>query len=92
MNIIKADEGKVFRRIADGKIYGNQISLGLSYYINGIKLAEPHVDTIEDFEQIDAPVRKTRENFEEERRLRLEASRQKLKAKKPETIIEGGTN
>lgn len=53
LNIIKADEGKVFKRIADGQLYGNEISLGYSYYINGIKLSEPHLDVPEDFEQID---------------------------------------
>lgn len=56
MNIIKADNGKVFRRIADGQIYGKEISLGYSYYINGVKLDEPHLDTVEDFEQIDEPI------------------------------------
>jgi hypothetical protein len=61
MNIIKADSGKVFRRIADGQIYGKEISLGLSYYINGVKLDKPHLDTAEDFEQIDEPVKKAPE-------------------------------
>jgi hypothetical protein len=56
-NIIKAEEGKVFRRIADGHIYGKEISLGYSYYINGIKLDKPHLDTPEDFEQIDEPIK-----------------------------------
>ena len=51
MNIIKADEGKIFRRIADGQIYGKEISLGYSYYINGIKLDTPHLDELSDFEQ-----------------------------------------
>lgn len=57
MNKIVADEGKVFRRISDGTLYGNEISLGYSYYINGVKLAEPHLDVPEDFEQVDEPVR-----------------------------------
>lgn len=61
---IKAENGKVFRRIADGQIYGNEISLGYSYYINGVKLNEPHLDTEDDFEQIDEPIR---ENPEERR-------------------------
>ena len=52
-NIIRADEGKIFRRIADGQIYGKEIILGYSYYINGIKLDTPHLDTLDDFEQID---------------------------------------
>ena len=55
MNKIIADEGKIFRRISDGTLYGKEISLGYSYYINGIKLAEPHLDVTEDFEQIDEP-------------------------------------
>ena len=58
MNIIKADEGKVFRRIADGIIYGDKISLGYSYYINGVKLEVPHLDTKDDFEEVDAPIRR----------------------------------
>ena len=61
MNIIKADSGKVFRRIADGQLYGNEIALGLSYYINGVKLDKPHLDTVEDFEQIDEPIKETLE-------------------------------
>ena len=52
-NIIKANEGKVFRRIADGQIYGKEIALGYSYYINGVKLDTPHLDELSDFEQID---------------------------------------
>lgn len=54
-NHIIADSGKVFRRIADGTIYGREIYLGYSYYINGVKLDEPHLDTPEDFEEIDDP-------------------------------------
>lgn len=56
MDKIVADEGKVFRRIVDGQIYGKEISLGYSYYIGGVKLVEPHLDVPEDFEQIDEPV------------------------------------
>lgn len=64
--IIKADEGKVFRRIADGQVYGNEISLGYSYYINGVKLTTPHLDTIEDFEQIDDVIIEEEQNGGEE--------------------------
>lgn len=53
-NTIYAEEGKVFRRIADGMIYDNEITLGFTYFINGVRLAEPHHDTAEDFEQINA--------------------------------------
>ena len=57
MNIVKADEGKIFRRISDGTIYGKEISLGYSYYINGVKFTESHLDSPEDFEQIDKPIK-----------------------------------
>lgn len=60
IKIITADEGKVFRRIADGQIYGKEISLGYSYYIGGVRLTEPHLDIPEDFEQIDEPVKEER--------------------------------
>ena len=55
--IIKAQEGKVFRRKEDGAIYGKEINLGYSYYIGGIKLDTPHLDTSEDFEEIDEPIK-----------------------------------
>lgn len=49
---IKADEGKVIRRRDTYDIYGNEIFLGYSYYINGEKLDEPHLDVPADFEEI----------------------------------------
>lgn len=54
--IIKAGEGKVFRRISDGFIFGKEISLGYTYYINGKKLDEPLLELPEHFEEIDEPV------------------------------------
>ena len=54
--IIKADEGKIFRRISDGFIFGNEISLGYTYYLNGKKLKEPLLELPEHFEEIDEPV------------------------------------
>ena len=55
--IIKASEGKVFRRISDGFIFGKEISLGYAYYINGKKLEEPLLELPKHFEEIDEPVR-----------------------------------
>lgn len=52
---IIADEGKVFKRKSDGFIYGKEIFLGYTYYIGGKKLDEPHLEVVEDFEEIDAP-------------------------------------
>ena len=54
-NIIYADAGKVLRRIADGFIYGSEISLGYTYFIGGILQDPPHLDTPEDFEEIYDP-------------------------------------
>ena len=50
---IKASEGKVFRRIADGVIFGNEITLGYTHYLNGKKLNSPKWEVPSDFEEID---------------------------------------
>ena len=55
--IIKASEGKVFRRISDGFIFGKEIHLGYTYYLSGQKLDEPLLELPEHFEEIDEPVR-----------------------------------
>lgn len=52
---IIAEEGKVFKRKSDGLIFGDEILLGYTYYINGEKLDEPHLEVPEDFEEIDTP-------------------------------------
>ena len=54
--IIKASEGKVFRRKSDGFIFGKEIHLGYMYYIGGKKLDEPLMALPEHFEEIDEPV------------------------------------
>ena len=55
--IIKASEGKVFRRKSDGFIFGKEINLGYTHYIGGKKLGEPLLELPEHFEEIDEPVR-----------------------------------
>lgn len=50
---IIADEGKVFQRKSDGLIYGKEIYLGYTYYLNGEKLSEPKLEVIEDFEEVE---------------------------------------
>ena len=52
---IKASEGKVFRRIADGVIFGNEITLGYTHYLNGKTLYSPKWEVPSDFEEIDEP-------------------------------------
>ena len=49
---ITATEGKIFRRISDGMLFGNEIYLGLAYP----KDAEPYEELPEHFEEIDAPL------------------------------------
>lgn len=51
-NVIYADSGKVFKRKNSNEVYGNEIWLGKSYYIDGVLLDEPHDDVPEDFEEI----------------------------------------
>ena len=53
--IIKASEGKVFRRISDGFIFGKEIHLGYTHYLGGKKLEEPLLELPEHFEEIDEP-------------------------------------
>ena len=50
MNKITAQQGKVFRRIHDGMIFGNEIYLGYDYS-TGTK----RQDLIEYYEEIDEP-------------------------------------
>ena len=54
--IIIAQEGKIFRRKSDGVIFGKEISLGYTYYINGQKLDKPLLELPEHFEEIDEPI------------------------------------
>lgn len=52
---ITAEEGKVFRRISDQVIFGNEIYLGYTYYLAGEKLEEPLLELPEHFEEINDP-------------------------------------
>ena len=57
---IKAQEGKIFRRISDKMIFSNEIDLGYTYYLYYKKLDEPLLELPEHFEEIDDP------NYEQE--------------------------
>lgn len=50
-----ADEGMVFRRKADGELFGTELYLGYTHYIGGVKLDTPKQEYIEDFEEIPLP-------------------------------------
>lgn len=52
---IIAEEGKVFRRISDSQLFGNEIFLGYTHYLRGEKLPEPLLEQPEHFEEIDDP-------------------------------------
>ena len=64
--VIKASEGKVFRRISDGFVFGNEINLGYTYYLNGKKLDEPLLELPEHFEEIDEPTIEVPNHLREE--------------------------
>lgn len=55
-NHIIADEGKVFRRKGTDEVFGDELFLGLSFYIGGVRQDPPHEDVPTDFEEIDSPV------------------------------------
>lgn len=55
VTVITAEEGKVFRRKGTEDVFGEEIWLGYSHYINGVMQDPPHKDEPEDFEEIDAP-------------------------------------
>ena len=50
---IKAEEGKVLRRISDQMIFGKEITLGYAYYIDGKLLDAPLWELPEHYEEID---------------------------------------
>ena len=50
---IKAEEGKVLRRISDQMIFGKEITLGYTYYMGGELLDEPLWELPEHYEEID---------------------------------------
>ncbi|KAA0127231.1 hypothetical protein FY557_13755 [Chryseobacterium sp. SN22] len=52
-NIMKAEPGKCFRRKIDGVIFGDEIYLGTTCYLDGIKLEKPIQENPDDFEEID---------------------------------------
>lgn len=56
-------EGKVWRRKSDGMITTESL-LGYTYYLGGKKLDEPHWETKDDYELIDAPEAETTEEGE----------------------------
>ncbi|NDV58061.1 hypothetical protein [Bacteroides sp. 519] len=55
-NKITAAKGKVLRRISDGFIFGNEIYLGYTHYLNNKPLPEPLLELPEHYEEIDEPV------------------------------------
>ena len=58
VTVIKADKAnnKVLVRVGyEDDLLGDEIYLGKSYYIGGVKLETPHDDVPEDFKEVDAP-------------------------------------
>lgn len=61
-NIIKAEPGKCFKRKIDGVVFGDEIYLGTTYYLDGIRLETPIQETPDDFEEIDIEVKTEESN------------------------------
>jgi hypothetical protein len=61
-NTIIADEGKKLRHIEDGVVVGAEWSLGYIYYRDGVKLDEPYLEKISDYDEVSGD-----EYFEENR-------------------------
>ena len=55
VTVIKAEEGKALRRISDGQVFGDEVWLGKTWYLNGQLLSEPIDELPEHYEEIDAP-------------------------------------
>jgi hypothetical protein len=53
--IIKAEDGKVLRKISTGSIVGDTVHLGYNYYEVGMPLSEPYLEKPEDYEEINIP-------------------------------------
>lgn len=51
--VLKASKGKILRRKSDGYIAGQEIYLGYTYYLSGIKLVEPLLELPEHYEEVD---------------------------------------
>ena len=49
-----AGPGKTLKRISDGADFGNEITLGYTYYIGGKKLDEPLWELPEHYEKVEA--------------------------------------
>ena len=55
ITVLTAEEGKVFKRISDEQIFGEEIWLGKAYAIGGVKLEKPMQELPEHFEEIPMP-------------------------------------
>ena len=56
VSVLVADEGKLLHRKGDVEdSISGEVYLGYSYYINGVRQDPPHLDTIDDFEEVDKP-------------------------------------
>lgn len=52
-NKITADEGKLLLRKADNLLFGKELTLGYTHYINGERVNPPHLEVPEDYRDSD---------------------------------------
>lgn len=63
---IHADDGKQLVRKSDGHIAGESVTLGYIYYEAGLPLSEPHLETPDDYEEVEKPTQLDEEVVNEE--------------------------
>ena len=51
-NKITADEGKLLLRKADNLLFGKELALGYTWYINGERIDPPHLEVPEDYRKV----------------------------------------
>jgi hypothetical protein len=72
VTVIKADEGKVLvRKGYEDDLLGEELWLGYSYYIGGVKQDPPHFDVPSDFTEVDAPEGYYGEDISDEEALQI---------------------
>lgn len=80
-NTIIASEGKWLKRKSDGKLFGERVALGYTYYLGGKRLEEPLLELPEHYEDADLPPmseeeRMMYEQTKEEERMQEEMERE----------------
>ena len=78
--ILRAEEGKMLRRISDKALFGTEITLGYTWYINNVRLKRPLKELPEHYEEL------SQEELDEEK-ARNDALKQRIEAEHINDLI-----